>query len=325
MTVQYDRKLSFAIGTAAGDAVQFDQQFKVTFRVQRGDIQSPNSCDVRVYNLSDQTANTISTREFTQIALQAGYPGNFGLIFRGVIKQARIGRADAKDNYVDITAADGDEAYCFSSMSLTLAKGSTPQDSLQAIFQDMARAATNQPITMGYQPQLATNGRIRGRTFYGMTRDELEDFAAANEVTWSIQDGQLTLIPKRSYIPGTPVLIGPQTGLIGVPEQTQNGIEARVLLNPQVKIGQLVKLDSKVNLLRKGVDLGSFLSNKNIERSLKTNSDGLYYVLSANHWGDTRGQPWYTDLIMLAVDGQVPMNLAPKAAIQPDAVSIRLD
>lgn len=325
MSVQYDRKLSIAIGNTAGDAVQFDQQFKVTFRVQRGDWQSPNSCDVRIFNLSDATANKISTKEFTQIAVQAGYPGNFGLVFRGVVKQVRIGRIDAKDTYVDITAADGDEAYNFSSMALTLSKGSTNDDSVQAFVAKMA-SAISQPISIGYAPQLQQNGRIRGRSFYGMTRDELRDFAAANNVLWSIQDGKLTIIPQRSYIPGEAVLISPQTGLIGVPEQTQNGIEVRILLNPQVKIGQLVKLDSKaVNLLRYGLDSASQADNFRLSQSVKTQADGLYYALSANHTGDTRGQTWYTDLIMLAVDAQIPQTATPRGAVQPAASAIRIN
>ena len=29
---------------------------------------------------------------------------------------------------------------------------------------------------------------------------------------------------------------------------------------------------------------------------------GLYYVMVANHTGDTRGQNWYTDMTCLAVD-----------------------
>jgi hypothetical protein len=113
---------------------------------------------VRIHNVSAETANQISTREFTQIAIQAGYPGNFGLIFRGVIKQVRKGRANATDTYVDITAADGDEVYNFSAMSLTLTKGSTAAQGLEGIFQNMARQAVNQPITKGYIPDC----RLRG-------------------------------------------------------------------------------------------------------------------------------------------------------------------
>src|SRR5262245_58054798 len=115
---QYNRKLSIVVGE--GTEGQDFSEFKVTFSVRRGDLQTPNSADVRIYNVSDQTAHRIE-KEFTRIAIQAGYEGNFGLIFDGTIKQARRGRVDAKDSYIDITAADGDEAYNFSSMAVSLA------------------------------------------------------------------------------------------------------------------------------------------------------------------------------------------------------------
>ena len=316
---QYSRKVSVIVGGAGGEGLDFSQ-FRVKFTIRRGDYQTPNSADVRIYNVADATANRIK-KEFTRIAIHAGYEGNYGLIFDGTIKQARAGRIDAVDSYIDITAADGDQAYNFSTIALSLAAGATPADAVQVFVGAMAK----QGITQGYIPELSTNGSERGRVFYGMTRDELREWAEVQDALWSIQDGKLTLIPKTSYIPGEVPVISPATGLIGVPEQTQNGIEMRVLLNPALKIGERVKLDSTVNLYRYGLDVPSQASNALLATSIKTNADGLYYVMVANHTGDTRGNEFYTDLTCLAVDATVPPNLAPRAAIAPEAASIRRD
>jgi hypothetical protein len=302
-------------GTAGGSALDFSS-FRVTFSIRRGDIQTPNTADVRIYNVADATANRL-TKEFTEIVIQAGYQGNFGLIFTGTIKQARTGREDALNSFVDITAADGDEAYNFSTIAVSLAAGAKPADAVQAFIKSMPG------ITQGYTPTLSTNGTTRGRVFYGQTRDELRKFARNNNCTWSIQDGKLTLIPLTSYVPGDTPVISPATGLIGVPEQTQNGIRMRVLLNPALKIGQRVKLDSTVNALRLGLDVQSQASNQLLSSNIKTNADGLYYVMSADHTGDTRGNQWYTDLTCLAVDATVPASAASQAAIAPDSASIR--
>jgi hypothetical protein len=40
-----------------------------------------------------------------------------------------------------------------------------------------------------------------------------------------------------TFIPGQVPTISPATGLIGIPEQTQNGISFRCLLNSRIKIG----------------------------------------------------------------------------------------
>jgi hypothetical protein len=140
--------------------------------------------------------------------------------------------------------------------------------------------------------------------FCGLVKDEMRKFAWSQKCKWSIQDGQLTMIPLASYIPTPAVpIVSPNTGLIGVPEQAQDGIRMRTLLNAGYKIGQCVKLESAaINQYRYGLDTESAKINQNIAGQNKINSDGLYYVMVANHVGDTRGEDWYTDMICLAVD-----------------------
>jgi hypothetical protein len=51
--------------------------------------------------------------------------------------------------------------------------------------------------------------------------------------------------------------------MIGMPEQTPNGIHVRVLLNPAIKIGQRVQLDNAtINKLRVGIDVQSQANNE---------------------------------------------------------------
>jgi hypothetical protein len=319
MTQQYIRKISIAVGTDAGAAEDFSQM-KVKFYVQRGDLQTPNSADVRIYNLNPQTAQKISGAEFTQLVIQGGYEGNFGLLFRGQIKQTpRRGRESAKDSYVDITAADGDSAYNFSTTAISLkAEHTAPKDVVQTLIKGMGG------IPAGYIPQLSSNALPRGQVYFGLTRDCLRKFARDNDCTWSIQDGQIVFIPQTAYRPGEIPLITPQTGLIGVPEQTQNGLQVRVLVNPAIKIGQCIKLDSEINKARLGLDLQSQRVNSYLVRStLKTNTDGLYYVMRADHHGDTRANEYYTDLTCLSVDATQPMNTQIYGAINPEVASIK--
>jgi len=318
---QYLRKMKIALAGASGDGLDFSD-FKCTFRVRRGDYQNPNSCDLTIYNLADTTANRIQN-EFTQMEIQAGYEGNYGLIFRGTIKQVRKGRLQQKDSYVAVTAADGDEAYNFSTMSVSIAAGTQPADAVSAFLSSMAKFG----ITQGYVPKLPQNGNVRGRVYFGMTKEELRGFATNYNCAWSIQDGALTLIPLTSYAPGPIPLLSSTTGLIGVPEQTQNGIHIKLLLNPSIRIGQLVKLDNAaaVNRYRYGLDIQSQAANQLLSTSIKTNADGLYYVMVANHSGDTRGNEWYTDLICLAVDATIPFSALAQTAVAPESAAIKMN
>jgi|HubBroStandDraft_4_1064222.scaffolds.fasta_scaffold01923_5 hypothetical protein len=324
---QYLRQFSCVIADASGNGLDFSD-FQVRFNVRRGDYQAPNSCDVRIFNVADNTANQIQN-EFTQIVLQAGYEGSYGVIFLGTIKQVRKGRVDAKNSYVDVTAGDGDSAYNFATCSFSLAAGTTPANAVQALLQSLIAGSLKQQISaQSTLPPLPTNGRVRGRVFYGMTRDAMRELCRSYGLKWSIQDGVITLIPLTGYLPGPIPVLSPDTGLIGVPEQTQQGIEMRVLLNSNIKIGQLVQLQSaSVNLNRYGLDTASQAINDGLAGQIKTNADGYYYVMVANHSGETRGNDWYTDLTCLAVDATLTSPFAPPtipipATTGPSAVPV---
>src|SRR5690242_5355904 len=131
MTVQYIRKVSLTVGNATKVLDLSALHFR--FTVLRGDLQTPNSVDVRVYNVSEDTLNTVR-KEFTKLTLQAGYEGNFGVIFSGTIKQVRRGRENATDSYMDLTAADGDSAYNFAIVNKSLKAGSTPEDHFNVVL-----------------------------------------------------------------------------------------------------------------------------------------------------------------------------------------------
>jgi len=307
---QFGRKYSLIVGTNSGSAVDLSQ-LRFRFITKRGDFQNPNTCDVRVYNLSKQTANNLAANEFTQLQLQAGYPGNYGQIFIGTIAQVRIGRENQLDSYVDFTAADGDEPYNFAPIVASMSAGAnSPGDILATILTSMKAGAKSGTFGKGYIAPLPNKSLTRGKVLYGNARDFMRQLAKNNDMSWSIQDQQLTMIPLSSYIPGDPVVISPDTGLIGVPEQTANGISMRMLLNPYVKIGQTIKLQASVNQLRFNPGLWNQGQNLNLQSgSARINGHGLYYVMVATHTGDTRGNPWYTDVICLAVDASInPSN-----------------
>jgi hypothetical protein len=201
---------------------------------------------------------------------------------------------------------------------------SVPAGSSQATIADVLLAAMSKyGVTQGYLPALPSNGLIRGRVMYGMARDEYRDFAWQNNCKWSIQDGALTMIPYTSYIANTSIpIISVSTGLIGVPEQTPQGINIRTLLNPKLKIGQLVQLTAGVNTFRRGLDLPSQVKNIGTTLQAQTSADGLYYVMVAQHAGDTRGNEWYTDVTALSVDATITSDQALKALVAGSAESI---
>lgn len=272
---------------------------RMKFEVRADDEEFPNTAIIRVYNPSADTIKQIE--EFQSVQLEAGFQANYGQIFSGTIKQVRIGRENNVSRYVDIYAADGDIGYNFGTINTTLKAGATWSDMLAQAAQAIGASSVASSAN-GY---LATGGILpRGAVLWGMARDAIRDIAGNNGCRWSIQQNVITLIPNTGYLPGRAIVLNSQSGLIGMPEQTDNGIVARCLLNPLIRVGQAVQINN--NLINQTT--GRNGQPMTLQRASQpyyvanTSADGLYRVMVAEHAGDTRGNDWYTELTCLSID-----------------------
>lgn len=317
-TAQYIRKASLIIGD---DDTAIDvSQLRFKFFIRRGDIQTPNTADIRVYNLAPNTAKKIE-KEFTRLILQGGYEGSFGVLFDGTIKQVRRGREQQTETYLDITAADGDEAYNYSVTALSLAAGQTsPKTQIESIIKGMAVHG----VKKGYVPDSVSAQPLpRGKAIYGMSRDVLRRQSENVGSSWSIQDGKVDVVPLTAYTPAAEIpVISALSGMIGQPEQTSNGIRIKALINPLFRVGQVIKIDNKSILQQRySTATGQQAQNFYSQLSAKLDDDGYYYVMVAEHYGDTRGNAWYTDMICLAVDSTaIPFGLVGKVPVDQSAI-----
>ena len=190
------RVCSLLVGADSGEGLDLSE-LRITFQTRKGDVETPNSAEINIYNLSGDTAARIR-REFTQVALSAGYEGNAGLIFRGNIRQVRTWRENGTDAVLSILAADGDRAYNFATVNTTLAAGSRPADRVRVCQGAMAEKGAQ----AGYVPDLGRQALPRGKVIYGMARQYMRDEARDTDTDWSIQDGKVQMVPRKGYLPG---------------------------------------------------------------------------------------------------------------------------
>jgi hypothetical protein len=304
---QYLRNISLIVYNNALKGIDLSA-LRIKFSVKRSDTQTPNFAEIRVYNVAQDTAMQIfsafspgtidaQTGLVTnkgRVILQAGYGGNQGIIFNGNIKQIILGRESATDTFIDIMAGDGDRAYNFAIVNTTIR---TPKmiDQLNAAAAPMAPFGT----TIGDTGTLPTTQLPRGKVMYGQSKNYMRNIAKSTGQAWSIQNEKLTFIPLKSYLPGTALEINAKTGMIGTPQQTNEGVNLKCLLNPMINVGTAVKLDNK-SIARYKINLSVPLSPANIPAPI--NADGIYYVLVCEHSGDTRGIEWYSSLVTLNID-----------------------
>jgi hypothetical protein len=128
-------------------------------------------------------------------------------------------------------------------------------------------------------------------------KDVLNQLGQQHSFQWSIQNGVLQyteLDAKPPVFPDQAILITKRSGLIGSPTLTYVGVEAKALLNPEIKPGAIVKIEAQAPNINVG--------NLQFQPVLRELGDGYFFVQKAVHTGDTRGNDWYTDITGRALE-----------------------
>lgn len=283
-------------------------QFRVTFQIMQNDKQSPNHAIIRVYNLKPNTVAAISG-EYGAVQLSAGYVNqNYSTIFSGTIKQFHTGRINATDSYLDMYCADGDIPYIQGVVYASLLKGSTTQKQLDALAGSMPELSTAAPLIIT-KTDLNNPTQLRNKVMFGMSNAFLSDLANTLGASWSIQNGRIQIVDAGKYVTGQIVDINVRTGLLGTPEQTDDGIKVKTLLNSAYRIGAQVRINN-ADINQTSYSNGTTASlnptqYSGIENLAPVTADGLYYVMVIEHSGDTRGDDWSSELTCLAMTAGV--------------------
>lgn len=321
---QWLRRIELLLSTQDHSKFIDLSQFHIKFSVGAEDLETPNTCEIRLYNLAKETAAYVLT-EFNTVTLNAGYiGGSFGSIFQGTIKQVKFGRENATDTYVDIYASDGDVVYLNGTVVDNIPKGKTLAETVQKVAGGMQQSAAEinaAAVNISSQADMSTIvvdsqhfPQIRGQVLFGMGKSVMRNLANTLEATWSIQNGRITLLNRTAYTNDPPVDINVATGLIGLPEQTDEGIKVQSLLNPLIRIGGRINLNNKeiVQTMQQNPNAAPIQYNQRTGfqymAALANSPGGFYRAYAISHEGDTRGNPWYTHLTCLAVSASAPQS-----------------
>jgi hypothetical protein len=298
---QWLRKVGLIVGNS-GTILDLSQ-LEIEFTVKAGDFEAPNTAIIRLFNPQASTIHSIQT-EYTQVSLQAGYQqGNYGIIFSGTIMQVKTGKLDNTTRYLDILAADADVFHSFGFIN----KITAPNQSAAAHIDNIAQSATANGVQVSPDAKkaLASVGGVlpRGKVSFGFAAGSFSDAAARAGCTWWIENGVLKAMPLTGYLPGEAVVINSTTGQIGVPEATEQGVNVRTLLNPLIKIGNTIKLNNDEITATQANNFSSgYPTYKSKAFFANLDPQGIYTVMVVEHNGGIRKNPWYTDIIALAID-----------------------
>ena len=283
-----------------------EKDLRIEFLIGVSTLQQPHPARFRVYNPDPQTITQFqqAAKSGGSVEFFAGYIDSVGSVYRGDVKQTLYAHETPVDSYIDIFCATLQNGYQAARVTKTLAKGWTPQDKAQVALDALKPFG----IT-GFglvNVDLSTPAYPRGRPFVGMARDLLRQVALAAGATWSVQGDKIDMLDHSKPVQTSgPIVLNSQTGLVSFPQQTEDGIIARCLINPAIKVHGQVKIDesSIVGAERDNNPITGEGGQKNttLDTTGQIAADGIYRVVFQEISGDTRGQDWYMTLTCVAI------------------------
>jgi len=322
---QWLRKISLIAEEVGSDGIELSA-LRVVFEVEAATVDMPQTLRAKIYNLSKGTAQKLTSmktvpagqgvgssaagRSAAKVTLQAGYEGNFGIIFAGDMIQHRTGRESPTDTFVELFCGDGDWAHVWGKINRTLAAGYVPKD----INEEQKKVLQKYGMQVGDLPEdVPQTAAPRGKTMYAMAREVRRDLAQTYNLSAYPNQGNLVWLAQSAYRPGDIAEINAGTGMIGMPQQTPYGVSVNMLLNPSIGPGALLRV--KNESIQQGQFQtsrgGNFDPNAYLAGSLSkpdSNADGSYKVLGVYHKGDSRGNDWYTRAECIATNPQGASN-----------------
>jgi hypothetical protein len=331
---QWLRQIKLTVYASTGGGNQSSgidlSQMRINFSVHKTIISSsPNLLKAKVYNLSRPPGpDTVGkVKQYGRVQLACGYlgEGNLGMIFDGTVILYVVGKDNPTDSYIEILAGDEDPAKNHGIAALNWPAGSTPTQRNT----DMAKAGGYQ---IGeFQPLKGEQKAIRSVSYIGMVDKGIRNNTNATRSDFFVDDGKAYVIPWSGYRQSDVVILSPTTGLIGIPKVTPNGIEAQCLLNPKLRLGGLVKIDTSllsdvpyepggqnpwVGMSAAGLQTAEGGPGFSYAAAQVAPPTGYYKIQMLNHFGDTRGNEWYSEIIGAAAgaDGTVLDSINPGTA-----------
>lgn len=218
---------------------------RVSARIQKNGGVSLSQLSMKVYGLSLSTMNQLSTLgkplidgRNNLVGVSAGDANGKAVAFQGTIYEAWVDPNAAPEVCLIVNAYTG----------LLDALRPLPPSSFQGQA-DAAVIVAGLAQQMGYGfENSGVNVQLANPYFPGTGKQQLEAVARAGDFNFFIDDvlNVVAIWPMDAARNGEIPLISPETGMVGYPTHTENGIILTSLYNPAIVFGRDLQVESEL-------------------------------------------------------------------------------
>lgn len=283
MSKFFDRRFEIIINNDVFIEAMAGRQFKIEFNVVH-DFGGFNSfCDLSIYNLTPSTSLKAFQRG-GEIILKAGYSDNYDVIFKGSIKN--ILRESAYPGVLTRLICVGGTIEG-KSINQTLGVKASVVMAIEHIATELGY-----PLVINKNDFSGLNFP-RGKTLNGDPRVLLDSLANDYEFKYVIENNKIVIVKDGSVRESGARIISQFTGMEGIPEITEIGVDVVTRLEPQLKIGGVVQVESQFKTFN--------FSNIYFQDVKNSDGTGTYKILKITHSGDSYGDSWSTSVSGLLI------------------------
>lgn len=257
------------------------RQFKCVFEILHDFGGYTSYADVALYNLSADTANSAFIRG-TVMSLRGGYADQIDTLFTGAITNV-IRERRGPDTITRLICRGDNIVSEQSQINETLGKDATVQQVIRACV-----TAMGYPIVMDDSQFDDIATYTYGYPLNGDPRVYMDELAKTHGFDYVVENGRMVVVRKGYARNGDVHVVSQFTGMEGIPEITEVGVDVRIRLNPKLKIGGMYRIES---------DLATFnFSNLYFVNIPESAGQGEYKIFRLSHSGDTWGDAWSTKI-----------------------------
>ena len=266
----------------------------ISFDIDKDVTQESNKSKLTIINLAEESIRKIEKAD-TKVEIYAGYKDLGGAVhmFSGTVIESNA-KDNGKEVTLELTLSDGQVALRDTQVSLSFPPGTDAESVVKALANEMG-------LPTVYGEGVKFQSFPDGYSCVGAAKDAMTEVCEANQLTWSIQNGIITIILDGGITQNRGLVFSAATGLIGSPERIirarpkedkstdkrkrkqkekkekpdkKAGWKIKVLLSPAINAGDAVKVESRI-------------------------ISGWFRAESVKHHGDLSGGDWVTEIELI--------------------------
>lgn len=244
----------------------------MAFKVEKTLLAKPNKAELQIWNLNPDHRKALEQLKKAPVSIIAGYKDAASLLFIGDLQDVRT-EIDGPDRITKLQSGDGATAIQKARIAISVQKGTTSDLVLK-------QAASALGVGEGNLSQAVAAIRASGfasvfssgTVAHGSAARVMTGVCRSLNLTWSIHNGKLQILPRAKALEGEAILLNRSTGMIGSPTVDNKGVMKVVsLMAPDIFPGRKLVLEAE---------------------GLK----GNYRIEKTIHEGETHGPNWYVSI-----------------------------